>query len=108
MTLFPVPSTTFEILKRGFDAPAQAILPDPLTTSRQIGNDQECFLFILIPIGAQIGLDLIFLPEPNAPIKPLSRLVDQIRDRPSWQKPSLCRPMFTAMLGTDTNKTTPA
>src|SRR5260370_42423635 len=108
MTLFPVPSTTFEILKRGFDAPAQAILLDPLTTSRQIGNDQECFLFILIPIGAQIGLDLIFLPETNAPIKPLSRLVDQIRDQTSWQKTTLCRPMFTCMLGTDTKEIMPA
>src|SRR5262249_7791631 len=108
MTLFPVPATTFKILERRFDAPAQAILLDSLATSRQIGNDQECFLLILTQIDTKFGLNLIFLPQTNAPIKPLSRLVDQIRDRTGWQQTTLCGPMFTGMLGTDAKEIMPA
>src|ERR1051326_672916 len=73
MTLFPVPATTFKILKRRFDAPTPAILLDALGTSRQIRNDQESFLFILVPTRTQIGLNLIFLPQTNVPIEPLAR-----------------------------------
>src|SRR6266576_5368642 len=80
MALFPVPATTFEILKRGFDAPAPAILLDALRASRKIRNDKESFLFILVPTSTQIGLDLIFLPQTNVPIEPLARRTYQIGD----------------------------
>src|SRR6266480_261161 len=108
MALFPVPATTFEILKRGFNAPAQVILGDTLATSRQVGNDKECLLFILVPIGAQIGLDLIFLPQTNVSIESLARLVDQIRDRAGWQETTSLGPMLTSMLGADAKEIVPA
>src|SRR5258708_16115403 len=108
MTLFPIPATTFEILKRRFDTPAQAILLDARASSRLIGNDKEGFFFILVPIGAQIGLDLIFLPQTNVPIKPLSRRIDQIRDRTGWQETTVCGPMLTGVLHADAKEIVPA
>src|SRR2546423_3389246 len=108
MTLFPVPATTFKILKRGFDAPTPAILLDALGTSRQIRNDQERFLFIVVPTSTQIGLDLIFLPQTNVPIEPLARGTHQIRNRTGWQETTTRRPMFAGMLGTDAKKIVPA
>jgi site-specific DNA recombinase len=57
-----------------FDPPAQTILRDPLVASWQIRNDQQCLFFTRCPIRTQIGLNVIFLPQANWPIKPLSRL----------------------------------
>jgi hypothetical protein len=37
MALFPIPSTTFEVLKGGFDPPTEQIIGDALATRWQIG-----------------------------------------------------------------------
>lgn len=108
MAAFPIPATTFEILKGGFNSPTQAILVDALATSRLIGNDKEGFLLILMPTGTQMGLDLICLPQTNVPIKLLPRLADQIRDRTGWQETAASRPMLTSMVRTDTQERVPA
>src|SRR3954451_17888864 len=74
MTGLPIPSTTFEILKGGFDTPTQTIVCDALATGGPIGNHQERLLFAFLPTGTQIGLNWVLLPQTNVPIKPLPRL----------------------------------
>src|SRR5215469_5761732 len=89
MTFFPVPPSTFEILKRGLHAPTQLIIGDTLVASWQIRNDQKWLFFIFLPIGTQIGLDAILLPQTNRPIKSFPRLAYHIRDGTGWQETTL-------------------
>src|SRR5947209_3968033 len=107
MTGLPIPSSTFEILKRGFDTPTQTIVGDALATSWQIGNHQERLLFILLPTGTQIGLNLLLLPQTNVPIKSLPWLAYQIRHPTGGQETTLGRPMLTRVLRTDPKQIMP-
>src|SRR2546423_6978936 len=108
MALFPIPPTTFEILKGGFNPPTPFVITDALTASRQIRNQQECLFFTSLPIGTQIGLNLLLLPQTNWAIKPLSRLVHEIRDWTSGLQATQPRPMLTGMVSTNSEEIMPA
>src|ERR1700730_5016082 len=101
MTVFPIPATTFEILKGGLHSPAPSILRDPLAAGKQIRNDEQRLFFLWCPIGTQIGLNRRLLPQPNRPIKPLARRTHQLRNRTGRLEATLWGPMLTGMLGAD-------
>src|SRR5229473_1123845 len=108
MTVFPIPPSTFEILEGRFDSPSQTILTQTLAASWQIGNDDQCFLLIFVPIRTQIGLNLILLPHTNRSIKALTRLAHQIGHWTDRKAGTLWGSLFTGMLGTNTQHIMPA
>jgi hypothetical protein len=75
MTGFPIPATTFQILKGGLDPHAPTILGEPFASRRLIGKHEQGLLFPRLPTRAQIGLNLLLLPEADVPREALARLI---------------------------------
>src|SRR6266849_6101676 len=107
MTFLPIPSSTFYILKCGFDTPTQAILPNTLPTRREIRNNEKRFFFTRVPIRTHIGFDLVVLPHTNRRIQPFSRLFHEIGD---WarRKPCVMNECFTRMFSADPKQIMPS